>query len=92
MTSLTHVSQVLRVATPLKQLCCLTEALRSAKALVQSSVLILLDLSAAFDTVNQNILISALSAMSISDNALLWFKDTWLPLTASPQGCPKALC
>ena len=38
-----------------------TEALKTARAAAQSSALVLLDLSAAFDTVNHRILLSILS-------------------------------
>ena len=51
-----------------------TEALRVAKASAQSSVLILLDLSAAFDTVNHDILLSTLSELGISGKAHSWFE------------------
>ncbi|KAJ8353230.1 hypothetical protein SKAU_G00207970 [Synaphobranchus kaupii] len=50
-----------------------TEALATARASSLSSVLILLDLSAAFDTVNQQLLISTLAEMGISETALSWF-------------------
>ncbi len=52
-----------------------TEALRQARAGSKSSVLILLDLSAAFDTVNHQILLSTLRKMGISGSALLWFES-----------------
>ena len=52
-----------------------TEALRIAKAASKSSVLILLDLSAAFDTVNHQILLSALSSLGITGTSLNWFES-----------------
>src|SRR4029434_8910322 len=52
-----------------------TEALKTARAAAQSSALVLLDLSAAFDTVNHRILLSILSSMGISGNAHSWFKS-----------------
>ncbi|KAJ8353124.1 hypothetical protein SKAU_G00206910, partial [Synaphobranchus kaupii] len=53
-----------------------TEALATARASSLSSVLILLDLSAAFDTVNHKLLISTLAEMGISGTghfSLSWF-------------------
>ncbi len=52
-----------------------TEALRIAKADSKSSVLILLDLSVAFDTVNHQILLSTLSSLDITGIPLRWFKS-----------------
>jgi len=50
-----------------------SESLRDARSPSLSSVLILLDLSAAFDTVNQQILLSALAELGIAGTALSWF-------------------
>ncbi len=52
-----------------------TEALRIAKADSKSSVLVLLDLSAAFDTVNHQILLSTLSILDITGIPLRWFES-----------------
>ncbi len=52
-----------------------TEALRIAKVDSKSSVLILLDLSAAFDTVNHQILLSTLSSLDITGIPLRWFES-----------------
>ena len=71
-----------------------TEALHSAQASSLSSVLILLDLSAAFDTVNHKILLSTLSELGISGTAHSWFASylagrsyqvTWRESTSSPR-------
>ncbi len=52
-----------------------TEALRIAKADSKSPVLVLLDLSAAFDTVNHQILLSTLSSLDITGIPLRWFES-----------------
>ncbi len=52
-----------------------TEALRIAKADSKSSVLILLDLSAAFETVNHQILLSTLSSLDITGIPLRSFES-----------------
>ncbi len=52
-----------------------TEALRIAKADSKSSALILLDLSATFDTVNHQILLSTLSSLDITGIPLRWFES-----------------
>ncbi len=52
-----------------------TEALQIAKANSKSSVLVLLDLSAAFDTINHLILLSTLSSLDITGIPLRWFES-----------------
>ncbi len=49
------------------------ESLRLARADSKSSILMLLDLSIAFDTVNHQILMSTLLVKGISGTALQWF-------------------
>ncbi len=50
-------------------------ALRLARADSKSSILILLDMSAAFDTVNHEILLPTLLVKGISGTALQWFES-----------------
>ncbi|KAJ8387633.1 hypothetical protein AAFF_G00151830 [Aldrovandia affinis] len=52
-----------------------TEALHGAKSQSLSSALLLLDLSATFDTVDHRILLSSLIEMGISGSALTWFES-----------------
>ncbi|KAI4887758.1 hypothetical protein NFI96_006760 [Prochilodus magdalenae] len=52
-----------------------TERLHAARSAKLSSVLILLDLSAAFDTVNHKILLSVLTDLGITGTAWKWFKS-----------------
>ena len=51
------------------------ESLQTAQAASLSSVLILLNLSAAFDIVNHSILLSSLTATGICGTALDWIKS-----------------
>uniref|UniRef100_A0A0F8AHH6 Putative RNA-directed DNA polymerase from transposon X-element n=1 Tax=Larimichthys crocea TaxID=215358 RepID=A0A0F8AHH6_LARCR len=52
-----------------------SEALKTARVRGQSSVLILLDLSAAFDTVNHDILLTTLANMGITGSAHSWLES-----------------
>ncbi len=52
-----------------------TDALRNAKADSKSSILIQLDLSDAFDTVNHQILLSTLSSLDITGIPLRWLES-----------------
>ena len=65
-----------------------TETLIAARASAPSSVLILLDQSAAVDTVSQSILLSVLSNMRI----LCLGRYNHLYPIPSPQGCPNMQC
>ncbi len=57
------------------QLLSVTEALQIAKSDSKLSVLILMDISAAFDTVNQKILLTILSSLGITGIPLRWFES-----------------
>ncbi|KAF5891033.1 reverse transcriptase family protein, partial [Clarias magur] len=70
-----------------------TEMLHAARSAKLSSVLILLDLSAAFDTVNHKILLSILTSLGICGAAWQWFAPyiedrsyevTWRESTSAP--------
>ncbi|KAK1799596.1 hypothetical protein P4O66_000475 [Electrophorus voltai] len=52
-----------------------TEKLHAAKAAKLPFVLILLDLSSAFDTMNHNILLSVLSRLGVTGSAWRWFQS-----------------
>ncbi|KAK3568487.1 hypothetical protein QTP86_008540 [Hemibagrus guttatus] len=71
-----------------------TEKLHTARSAKLSSVLILLDLSAAFDTVNHKTLLSTLRSLGICGTAWEWFASyldgrsyqvTWKGLTSAPR-------
>ncbi|KAK3543978.1 hypothetical protein QTP70_032738 [Hemibagrus guttatus] len=71
-----------------------TETLHAARSAKLSSVLILLDLSAAFDTVNHKTLFSTLRSLGICGTAWEWFASyldgrsyqvTWKGLTSAPR-------
>ncbi|KAK3511692.1 hypothetical protein QTP70_014529 [Hemibagrus guttatus] len=71
-----------------------TEKLHAARSAKLSSVLILLDLSAAFDTVNHKTLLSTLRSLGICGTAWKWFASyldgrsyqvTWKGLTSAPR-------
>ncbi|KAK3570901.1 hypothetical protein QTP86_029372, partial [Hemibagrus guttatus] len=71
-----------------------TEKLLAARSAKLSSVLILLDLSAAFDTVNHKTLLSILRSLGICGTAWEWFASyldgrsyqvTWKGLTSAPR-------
>ncbi|KAK3569332.1 hypothetical protein QTP86_026817 [Hemibagrus guttatus] len=71
-----------------------TEKLHAARSAKLSSVLILFDLSAAFDTVNHKTLLSTLRSLGICGTAWEWFASyldgrsyqvTWKGLTSAPR-------
>ncbi|KAK3546610.1 hypothetical protein QTP70_030645, partial [Hemibagrus guttatus] len=71
-----------------------TEKLHAARSAKLSSVLILLDLSAAFDTVNHKTLLSTLRSLGICGTAWEWFASyldgrsyqvIWKVLTSAPR-------
>ena len=66
----THISDP---GIPETALLAVTDALATARTSFLSSVLILLELSAAFSTVNHQLLISTLAEMGITGTTLFWF-------------------
>ncbi|KAM9455123.1 putative RNA-directed DNA polymerase from transposon X-element isoform 2-T3 [Clarias gariepinus] len=71
-----------------------TEKLHAARSAKLSSVLILLDVSAAFDTMNHKILLSILTSLGICETAWQWFASyledrsyevTWRGSTSAPR-------
>ena len=82
------------LATRQRLLLTVKESLQTAQAASLSSVLILLDLSAAFDTVNHSILLSSMAATGICGTALDWIKShlsgrssqvTWAGNVSTPR-------
>ncbi|KAK3570014.1 hypothetical protein QTP86_009166 [Hemibagrus guttatus] len=80
--------------SPETALLAVTEKLHAARSAKLSSVLILLDLSAAFDTVNHKTLLSTLRSLGIFGTAWEWFASyldgrsyqvTWKGLTSAPH-------
>ena len=71
-----------------------TQSLRAARASSLSLDLILLDLSAAFDTVNHQILLTTLAELGIAGSALSWFTSYLMNRTKScclRTGVPQGL-
>ncbi|XP_053346637.1 uncharacterized protein LOC128516962 [Clarias gariepinus] len=62
-----------------------SEKLHAARSAKLSSVLILLDLSSAFDMVNHKILLSILTSLGICGTAWQWF--TWLLVSTRISAC-----
>ncbi|KAK3537312.1 hypothetical protein QTP70_007183 [Hemibagrus guttatus] len=71
-----------------------TEKLHAARSAKLSSVLILLDLSAAFDTVNHKTLLSTLRSLGICGTAWEWFASylDGRPYQVTWKGLTSALC
>ncbi|KAI4883960.1 hypothetical protein NFI96_007734 [Prochilodus magdalenae] len=67
-----------------------TERLQTARSAKPSSVLILLDLSAAFDTENHKILLSALTDLGITGTAWKWF-ESYLEDRHYQTGAPSSV-
>ncbi|KAK3514958.1 hypothetical protein QTP86_020712, partial [Hemibagrus guttatus] len=94
-TSMTPTSLASKQHFPTETaLLAVTEKLHAARSAKLSSVLILLDLSAAFDTVNHKTLLSTLRSLGICGTAWEWFASyldgrsyqvTWKGLTSAPR-------